>query len=754
MFNQPVAHAVIIDDISDPIFKDLHQAAPYAQESIRGVKEAGLMSGFPDGDFRPYEPMTREQIATILVRALKLQPLKGATGFDDVNQDLWSAPNITAVAKAGVMNGDGKWFRPTEHITREELAVLLVRAMNVDVKGKGARLTLTDSNAISTWARDYVQAAMELGLVSGDDAYFRPQELAQRQDVAVMAMNLHKAKTTDWAVISNMDNGLIVVNGVSYKIGSNVQGILNPGNWEILKHAKIRYVANNKVIEKITGLEVFAKGNPSDKADFASNIVLDGRNGRIDGNVIINSDYVTLKDLTVTGDVQLTPTLKNAFYSNNLTVLGKLIASGFAAKVVTENSRLSTVDLREDFVHYTVKGSTSLSEVVASSPHVTIVSTGTVIPRVVLSSSVQGVEINAPVSHLTVKNPLRLTLSGNARVQDLVLPTGLALGDVLENYDKMFGMVKLVNGAAPTKFAVPPQTTPTTPTIPTTPTTPSTPTVPTQPESPVRGNIYGFVYKTAELRREDRVTNQTRMDVNIEFRKKGKNVSYITYPDDNGQFSYNLEDGEYEVFADSMMGHYADSKLVNVTIRNGKPTTSAPLILILQTPQIKGTIRDENGQIPKNAYVSVSHPTLGLNFYFASANEFGEYVIAGLPPGNYSVALSSNEVLAPQPDMWRITGNTTTTTVRDYVLGKARNVIEAPEFKPYKAGDKSVSGTAVPNGKVFLFQNNLVIGTATVGADGKFVTDYFEPIDPRQTIYAQAVDAKGHVSFEDILPRL
>jgi hypothetical protein len=95
---------------------------------IDAVAAAGIAGGYPDGTYRPGAPVTRGQMATFLTRALQL-PVSTVVPFSDLEGNA-HAPSIAAVAAAGIAGGysDGT-YRPEASVTRGQMATFLFRAV-------------------------------------------------------------------------------------------------------------------------------------------------------------------------------------------------------------------------------------------------------------------------------------------------------------------------------------------------------------------------------------------------------------------------------------------------------------------------------------------------------------------------------------------------------------------------------------------------------------------------------------------------
>ncbi|RJQ25246.1 MAG: DUF4430 domain-containing protein [Peptococcaceae bacterium] len=159
----------------------------WVRHSIETLAGAGIITGVDKVHFAPARPITRAELVSLLVRALALpKKTEDTTSFKDVPAGAWYAQDIAAAARAGLIKGFGDGTcRPDRPVTREELAVVLARAINLPAAN--AALTFTDHGVISSWAKTGVATALAHGLIKGfPDGAFRPAALAGRAECAVM----------------------------------------------------------------------------------------------------------------------------------------------------------------------------------------------------------------------------------------------------------------------------------------------------------------------------------------------------------------------------------------------------------------------------------------------------------------------------------------------------------------------------------------------------------------------------------------
>ena len=162
----------------------------WAQDYIRELMERQAVSGYPDGTFRPNANITRAEFATILVKALNLQPRAGKVFNDTVNH--WAKDVISTAHAHGIINGyDDNTFGPDDYITREQMAVMIARAAGLYNAAAGTQFA--DSNTFSEWAVNAIAAISEKGIITGyPDGTFKPKNYATRAEAATVITKILK----------------------------------------------------------------------------------------------------------------------------------------------------------------------------------------------------------------------------------------------------------------------------------------------------------------------------------------------------------------------------------------------------------------------------------------------------------------------------------------------------------------------------------------------------------------------------------
>ena len=106
-------------------------AGPFSGH-IERIAELGIATGYPDGTFRPSSPISRGEMAVMLMRALDLTPGTGSGTFSDVPNDAFFAVAVEAIAAAGITTGCGPGkYCPFDQVLRDQMASFIGRAFGL-----------------------------------------------------------------------------------------------------------------------------------------------------------------------------------------------------------------------------------------------------------------------------------------------------------------------------------------------------------------------------------------------------------------------------------------------------------------------------------------------------------------------------------------------------------------------------------------------------------------------------------------------
>lgn len=175
----------------------------WAQDAIDRLVGMNILNGFTDQTLRPEESVTRAEFVKMAMAGLGIQKVNGGISFADHEQfPSWAKPYIETAVAAGIIYGyeteQGVVFKPTNTITRAELAVILARVTaNFDkdgVNGSDEQMSFTDESTIPQWAKQSVAHLADLGVINGfEDGSFRPNDRVTRAQAAQAFYKLFQA---------------------------------------------------------------------------------------------------------------------------------------------------------------------------------------------------------------------------------------------------------------------------------------------------------------------------------------------------------------------------------------------------------------------------------------------------------------------------------------------------------------------------------------------------------------------------------
>jgi len=174
----PGVSLVSLNDIAD------HWAEAY----INQMAAIGATGGYPDGSFKPNANISRAEFVTMLVKAFGLE-MKTGKVFDDTANS-WAKEYVATACANGITGGySDSLFGTEDSITREQMAVMLVKAAHLSSTGTGK--TFSDDAIISSWAKEAVNIVTAHQIMTGyADGTFGSQNFATRAEaVTVIALS-------------------------------------------------------------------------------------------------------------------------------------------------------------------------------------------------------------------------------------------------------------------------------------------------------------------------------------------------------------------------------------------------------------------------------------------------------------------------------------------------------------------------------------------------------------------------------------
>lgn len=449
-------------------FKDLASTHVH-YSSIMDLSDRGVIKGYTDGTFKPEASVTRGQAAKIIALTLGLDTKNVVNpNFKDIKADNEYYGPIAALVAEGIVSGkaDGT-FAPGEKLTRSQMAKIITLAFGFE-EGKLTDTKFKDVKA-TDWYNGYLQTLLDNEITTGTTpTTFSPYENVKRGQMASFVVRA-EAAVKPVKVISVSDNSVETSTG-KYTVAEDLKKVLNATNAAALKDANIRFTEKDGQIVAVKSIEITADGTE------AANIVLDGASSTIASDVKVNGDYVTLKNLTITGDLLIGQGVEKSFLADKIVVKGNTEVSdkstGVSAAAVTvdakigfSNSDLARVILLKRNSLLSLTGTSSVSAIFIDAPSTITADKKIIIPHITAGTGASEVNLIATVKVLSVdaltfalngnakielleliKKDLKLTLGTSMSIADLVLPAGTTASGIISNFNAVKGQITEIGG--------------------------------------------------------------------------------------------------------------------------------------------------------------------------------------------------------------------------------------------------------------------------------------------------------------------
>ena len=277
------------DDISD---------YDWAKKEIEFLYRMGVIDGIAQRRYAPAENLSREQFVKLITEAFEFEMTDSPASFDDVSPDDWFYAYVSSAEALGITRGNGQSFGRGQSITREDLCVMTVRALNAaGYKTEECELNFTDGASVSQYAKSAVAYLSKEGIIKGmPDGTFMPHSKTTRAEAAVIMYRLSEYiknfSATIWtAPLTALDT---VEAPTEAKILSDIKSKLNPKN---ISHPYI-HGTRAKLEEIKTNL---ISGDEDTKRLYA--LVKESADELLDTSVITHNNAVSQQHTSVEGRI-------------------------------------------------------------------------------------------------------------------------------------------------------------------------------------------------------------------------------------------------------------------------------------------------------------------------------------------------------------------------------------------------------------------------------------------------------------------
>ncbi len=177
----------------------------WAEGFIRGLVNRGVISGFPDGTFKPEANITRAQYAAAIAKAFNLPNQRETPNFSDIAADFWGRAAILKAAQMGFISGfPDNTFRPDQNLTRVQAIVSLISGLGFTGGNASVLTVYSDRAQIPSYATDEVATATQRRMVVNHPqvGQLEPMQDITRAEVAALIYQALVARGEATAIAS------------------------------------------------------------------------------------------------------------------------------------------------------------------------------------------------------------------------------------------------------------------------------------------------------------------------------------------------------------------------------------------------------------------------------------------------------------------------------------------------------------------------------------------------------------------------
>lgn len=200
-------------------FVDMPGQTHWAYEALSSAVQNGILRG-ENQHLYPAQNLTRAEMAAIINRVFGAEEQADITRFTDVQTSDWFYADLAKAAGMGTFVGDGSLMNPNQVMSRQDVMLVLARALKLDTADTSNLNAYTDCAQIADYAKGAVAAMLKAGYISGfTDQTFRPQDSLTREQMAQILYNIFEKYINVSGTYTGDQSGNVIVNvpGVTLK---------------------------------------------------------------------------------------------------------------------------------------------------------------------------------------------------------------------------------------------------------------------------------------------------------------------------------------------------------------------------------------------------------------------------------------------------------------------------------------------------------------------------------------------------------
>ncbi|WP_153732100.1 S-layer homology domain-containing protein [Sporosarcina obsidiansis] len=189
----------------------------WAKEEIMYLMERNIIGGYPDGTFKPNQPITRAQASSMLIKALKIPLVKNPTvQFKDVPKTSPYYPILATVNEKGILRGDNGFMRPGEETSRAQMAAILRRAFDMPLDKQATFIDVTPAH----WAYQDINGIAKQRIAFGSKGKYMPTDSVTRAQFSAFLVRAldDSMKLSSYHSYVGTKGKVVEQNGFSYTI--------------------------------------------------------------------------------------------------------------------------------------------------------------------------------------------------------------------------------------------------------------------------------------------------------------------------------------------------------------------------------------------------------------------------------------------------------------------------------------------------------------------------------------------------------